>query len=114
MPKKRPPPPPPPPPPRQTRARNKNVHPGIVDKPSARRSSEVVRAEREEQLTAKALQEKRRQEALAAVASYENDAATSRKMAEEDGSNPPLRKLPARAARPQSQMHLLAAEGLPG
>lgn len=94
---------PPLPPPLQTRRSNKNAHPGEVDKPTKRRSSEAVRAEREERAALKAKQAEQHAEAISAVAAFEDSASQAFIEAQQQGRNPPLKKSnPPRRARPQT------------
>lgn len=73
---------------RVTRASNANAHPGIVDLPTSRRSTQEVAMAKQEKAVAKALAEKKKADTIQRVAQLESEAKQKKRDTEQQANNP--------------------------
>ena len=88
---------------RVTRASNANAHPGIVDLPTSRRSTQEVAMAKQEKAVAKALAKKKKADTIQRVAQLESEAKQKKRDTEQQANNPVDKMSQPRVKRTRNQ-----------
>ena len=92
---------------RVTRASNANAHPGIVDRPSQRRSKQEVETAKKEKAEAKAQAERQKAANIQRVVEMESAAKQKKRYLEQEANDPVDKLSQPRAKRTRVQRDII-------